>query len=243
MSVIYISGMAKKKKQNKETTIENYYDLKTEEMDELVAALKGDKQEEDFTPIITNIAEITGEEQTVKQGSKKAEFDPYRRDKLSALPVWLKAIVIKWWFAGLVCFLFVWGLQLNALDTIWICGLALGIVTDVFVNPIFHFLESDKKEYDKYMMFPFPFKKYWTFFANILYYSIIVIGVYGCYFGINHLINYIANTEYQTYLGVEALLFGVFCVIVDMAFIGVKDLIVFLVKRGKKDKEKEITDV
>ena len=235
--------MAKKKKQNKETTIENYYDLKTEEMDELVAALKGDVKEDELPPITTNIAEITGEEQKVKPGSKQAEFDPYRRDKLSALPVWLKALFIKWWFAGLICFLFIWGLRLDALDSIWVSGLALGVATDIFVNPIYHFLESDKKEYDSYMMFPFPFKKYWTFFANILYYLVVIIGVYGCYFGVNHLINFIAKTEYQTYLGVEALLFGVFCTIADMAFIGIKDLIVFLVKKAKKNKKEEIADV
>lgn len=243
MSVIYINSMAKKKKQHKETTIEDFYDLKTEEMDELVAALKGDLKEDEAAPISTNIAEITGEEQNVKVGSKQAEFDPYRRDKLSALPVWLKAIFIKWWFAGLVCFLFIWGLQLDSLDSIWISGLALGVMTDLFINPIFHFLESDKKEYDPYMMFPFPFKKYWTFFTNIIYYLVVIIGVYGCYFGINHLINYISKTEYQTYLGVEALLFGTFCVIVDMIFIGIKDLIVFLVKKIKNEKKEETADV
>ena len=34
--------MAKKNKKFKETTIENYYDLKIDKVDELVAALKGD---------------------------------------------------------------------------------------------------------------------------------------------------------------------------------------------------------
>ena len=32
----------------------------------------------------------------------------------------------------------------------------------------------------------------------------------------------------------EPLLFGVFCVVVDMAFIGIKDLTVYLVKKSAK---------
>lgn len=230
--------MAKKKKKNeKETTIEDFYDLKTEEMDELVAALKGDVNEEEAKPITTNIQEITGEQINAKPGSKKAEFDPYKKDKLSAVPTWIKAIFIKWWFAGLVCFLFIFGLALDTLDAAFVCGLALGIVTDVLVNPIFHYFESDRKEYDAYMMFPFPFKKYWTFFTNIIYYLFVMAGVFGCYVGINAMANHFANADIRTYLGVEPLLFGTFAVIVDMIFIGIKDLIVFLVKKNKKKKE------
>ena len=37
-------------------------------------------------------------------------------------------------------------------------------------------------------------------------------------------------------MGVEPLLFGTFCVISDMIFIGVKDLIVHLVKKRAKEK-------
>ncbi len=235
--------MAKKKKQHKETTIEDFYDLKTEQMDELISALKGDGNEEDLEPLTTNIAEITGEEQKAKAGSKQAEFDPYRRDKLSALPVWLKAIFIKWWFAGCVCFFIMWGLRLDSLDSAVLCGVVLGIVVDVLINPIFGYLESDRKEYNPYIMFPFPFKVFWTFFTNIIYYLIVLLCVDGVYIGLNMLLNYAFHTQAIAHLGVEPLLFGTFCVIVDMAFIGIKDLIVFLVKRTKKNKEEEIADV
>ena len=40
--------------------------------------------------------------------------------------------------------------------------------------------------------------------------------------------------------GVVPLLFGVFCLVADMAFIGIKDLIVFLIKRAvKRAREKK----
>lgn len=228
--------MAKKKKKIKETTIENYYDLKVEEMDELVAALKGDSQDVEAKPVTMDIAEITGEE--VKGGSeKKRKFDPYRRDKFSAIPGWIKAIFIKWWFAGCVCYFFVMGLGtgVDSLDMVFLAGVTLGIVTDVFVNPALRFMESDDKQYDAYMMFPFPFKKYWTFLTNAVYYLIVVILVGLLYTFLNR---YVFNIVF----GVEPLLFGTFCVIVDMFFIGIKDLIVYLVKR-KKLKKEEIENV
>lgn len=235
--------MSKKKKNgNDKEVIDNYYDLKKDSVDELVAILKGEETETK-EPVTTNIAEITGEKEKARGSKKSKEFDPYKRDKLQFLPTWLKAIFIKWWFAGAVCYLGMWGLGRTGEDAILLIGIILGIVVDIMVNPIFHFLESNKKEYDPYMMFPFPFKKYWTFLTNIIYYIVIVFAVNFGYLGVNTIANLVHHTTDAYYVGVEPLLFGVFCVIVDMAFIGVKDLIVFLVNRGKKDKEKEITDV
>ena len=97
-------------------------------------------------------------------------------------------------------------------------------------------MESDKKEFNKFMMFPFPFKQIWTFLTNIIYYCIVVLGVSYIYMFID---KYIAE-----FIGVEPLLFGVFCLIVDMFFIGIKDVIVFLIKRViKKSRERKSADV
>lgn len=235
--------MAKKnKKQNKETTIENYYDLKTKEMDELVAALKeGNNAEEEkveSTPAVSlNIQECTGEE---PKGRKK-EFDPYSVDKLSRIPTPIKAVFIKWWFAGLVCYLIDMGLGTNmaTLDLLVISGAVLGLVVDCMVNPILRLIQSDRMEMHNYMMFPFPFKAYWTFITNILYYIVVMIVVNYIYHGINLLI---LQINPNGFFALEPLLFGIFCVIADMAFIGIKDLIVYLVKRRKRKKE-EIENV
>ena len=221
--------MAKKNK-IRETAIENYYDLKTDKIDELVAILQGDTPEGENPT--SDIEEITGEK-IESNSARKRNFDPYRRDKLSAIPVWLKALLIKWWFAGAVCYFVNMGLGIyipSALDLLILDGLLCGLIADVVVNPIFRMLESDKKEYNPYIMFPFPVKQFWTLFANMLYYTVVFGGVNLCYLGINELI---------TFTAVEPLLFGVFAVAVDMVFIGIKDLIVFLVKRAKR-KEKPL---
>ena len=163
----------KKKKQQKETTIENFYDLKVDQVDELVSILKGEDTATD-KEVVTDIKEITGEE--VKGRSQKAKnFDPYKRDKLAMLPTWLKAIFIKWWFSGCVCYFIMWGLgelltsELDFVRAI-ILGFIMGMVVDLLVNPSFRYLDSDRHEFNNYMMFPFPFKQFWTFFANIIYY-------------------------------------------------------------------------
>lgn len=232
--------MAKKKIQ--ETTIENYYDLKVDKIDELVAALKGETPA-DEPEVSMNISDCTGVESSENKDRKGKEkkFDPYKIDKLSAVPTWLKACFVKFWFAGLVCYFIMWGIRINdTLDAIVLTGAVLGIVVDMLVNPLFRYMESDKREYNAYMMFPFPFKAFWTFFANIVYYVIVMLCVNFAYYGINQLINYIAGTENLIHVGVEPLLFGVFALIADMAFIGLKDLAVFIVK---KSRGKEIANV
>ena len=215
----------KKKKQEKETTIENYYDLRTEAVDDLVEALRtGESKEE----ISTNIAEITGEQVDAKPGSKKAEFNPYKRDKLANIPVWIKALFIKWWFAGCVCYFVMMGLGYyitNDIDLMCLTALVYGIIVDLFVNPIYRFMESPEKEYNAYMMFPFPFKAFWTFFANIIYY-------FGVIFLVNVVTNLINLGGLQIWL--SPLVFATLTMVVDMAFIGIKDLIVHLVKRAKE---------
>lgn len=239
--------MARKKKEFKETTIENYYDLKVDKVDELVEALKSspnqdvDADNQPKEPIPTSIAECTGTDtsDTKTRRGKARHFDPYKIDLLSRVPVWIKAVFIKFWFAGAVCYFVMFGLSLYiaADDLFLFSGLILGLLTDFIVNPIFRMLESDDKEYNNYMMFPFPVKVYWTFLTNLIYYIAVMFTVSYMYTGLNMLINVIAGTPDHTIaVGVEPLLYGAFCVIADMAFIGIKDLVVHLVKRAKKKK-------
>lgn len=225
MSVIISKGinMSKKnKRKSPETTIEDFYDLKVDKVDELVAALKGETTsfQEDVNYAM-NASMGVYDPQNVKRSGKDKEFDPYKNDFLGKIPTWLKAIFIKFWFAGMVCYFTMMGLMLqSALDQTVLTGVVLGLVTELFVNSIFRFMESDKREYNAYMMFPFPFKAYWTFFTNILYYVLVGFAVAFIY---NSLV---ANAIVP---GVEPLLFGVITVAVDMLFIGAKDGVVALV--------------
>ena len=235
--------MSKKKKKIQETTIENYYDLKVDKVDELVAALKDDGGEGE--DISFDIYDCTGvdDPKNVTRGGRQKQFDPYKTDFLGRVPTWIKALLVKWWFAGMTCFFFVWGLGINdSLDLMVLVGAVLGIVVDALVNPLFRYMETDRHEYNAYMMFPFPFKAFWTFFTNIIYYIIVMICVSYCYTGLNELINLITGhtDSFHIAVGVEPLLFGTFCVLVDMVFIGIKDGIALLIKKRAK---KENTNV
>lgn len=234
--------MAKKKKQDKETTIVDYYDLKIDKVDELVEALKTDKVDES-KPVSTKVSDCTGTDtpDTKTKRGKDKEFDPYKVDKFSRIPAWLKALFIKWWFAGMVCYFVITGLGTvisDDLDRLVLAGVVLGLVVDVIVNPIFRFMESSDKEYNNYIMFPFPIKQFWTFFTNIIYYVGVTVAVMYIYRGLNLLgdvVNGTPNGE-AIHLGVEPLLYALFILIIDMALIGIKDLIVYLVKRKKHQK-------
>lgn len=233
--------MAKKNKKIQETTIENYYDLKVDKMNELVAALKEESPPDDNN-LTMFISDCTGEDapENYTRTGKKKEFDPYKVDFLGRIPTWIKAVFIKWWFAGAVCYFIMWGIGLQSLDGIVVSGAVLGLVVEMLVNPLFRFMERGNREYDPYMMFPFPFKAYWTFFTNILYYVLVIACVNGIYFGMNELINYANGTENAIPLGVEPLVFGTFALIADMFFIGIKDLIVFIVKKRAVKGESDV---
>lgn len=226
--------MAKKKKQNKETTIGNYYDLKTKEMDDLVAALKGEDVSDRETPSY-NIADAVGKD-GLDPKDKNKQFDPYKIDKMSRIPTWVKACFAKFWAAGVVCYLFLWGLQgVITSDTFALAlidGVMMGVVTDIFVNSAFQHFQSSEREYDAYMMFPFPFKMYWTFFANIAYYVFINILIFV-------IANLIGNYVYSGF-GLGPILFGLFNLVIDMAFISIKNLIVHLVKKRKQERELDV---
>lgn len=231
--------MARKKKKIQETTIENYYDLRIDKIDELVDALKDDEsdKQDEIVNYDMNTNMGVDDPKNVKFNGRQKQFDPYKTDFLGRVPKWLKAIFIKFWFAGAGCYFIMWGIGIRDEDAVLLMGIVLGLFTDIFVNPLFRFMETKPKEYNDYMMFPFPFRQFWTFFTNILYYIVVLFFVNLCYLGVNELVNLINATQSQYYLGVEPLMFGVFAVIVDMAFIGIKDGIVALVRRLKKKKK------
>ena len=134
--------MSKKKKKIKETTIEDFYDLRIDKVDELVAALKGDGDENE-EELSFNVSDCTGEspEENLTRRGKQKQFDPYKVDKFSRIPVWIKALFIKFWFAGAVCYFIMFGLKINdRLDQLVLTGAVLGLIVDVLVNPLFRYM-------------------------------------------------------------------------------------------------------
>ncbi len=181
--------MSKKKNKEIPQAERDYYKLKTDAVDRLAKANQGE----------------------ARQVSEK-ELNQYKSSKLGMIPIWVKALFIKFWFAGAICFFFYWGLAMylgSWLDQMFVFGLGLGIVTDLLTNNVLKFLSSSDKEYYPYMMFASG--KYWTFVANILYAFVLL----GCTVMVYRLLN----------INVEPIFFGIVYTAFDMLFIKIKELI------------------
>ena len=166
--------------------------------------------------------------------------DPYKIDRLAKIPPSVKAVFIKWWFAGAVYYFVGMGIQAldtaNQFDLILVLGIVLGMVNDLLVNNIFRYMRTDKAIYDPYMMF--PQKKFYTFFCNILYYTLISAAVAYLYNAINLAAQAAGLVgEDKVWLTAEPVLYGVFILLLDMALLGIKALIkrALTNKASKKD--------
>ncbi len=221
--------MAKKKKSSDHAgpgkyTNPNYYDLKTDAVDRLANAEK-------------IVAERRAAEEAItgKKGKKTDPGKQYRKSFLDKIPSWIKAVFIKFWFNGAVCYFIFWGLGIyvtDSLDMTVIMAIVLGMVTDILVNNAFRFLERYEGQNSRWMMF--PKKRFWTFIANILYAFVVLVGVMVFYNIINIFANNINGTEGEMYIGVEPILFGLSYLAIDMAFIGIKHLLMKIVSDAKQ---------
>lgn len=174
-----------------------------------------------------------------KKTYPKTNTDPgkkYRSNSfIDKIPSPIKALFIKFWFNGAVCFFIYWGLGMyigDTLDMMVILGLIMGIVTDILVNNAFRFFAVTPDSNNKWMLF--PKKKFWTFFANMVYGVVVVLIVAWIYSATNVMLNIWNGTDGQIFIGVEPILFGILYVAVDMIFVGTKNLIVNIITDAKE---------
>ncbi len=126
----------------------NYYDIKTDAVERLVNA--------------KNAPEVSDK-----------EIEKYTNKKKFHMPSLLKVVLLKFWFAGAVCYFVMWGLgmMISGLDLMVVLAIALGLVNDLMINHVIRHFEAFPGAGDKYMMF--TSKKFWTIFLNIIYCSVI----------------------------------------------------------------------
>ena len=121
---------------------------------------------------------------------------------------------------------------IKSLDMIVILAVVMGMVTVILVNNAFRFLGIYEGQNDKWMMF--PKKKYWTFFANIIYAFIILVGDIWFYNILNVVLNRINGTDGELYIGVEPILFGLSYMAIDMLFITMKNTMIKIISDAKQ---------
>lgn len=150
----------------------------------------------------------------------KSELRKYHAAQKKRWPSWLKAMLLKIWFAGVLCYFLIWGLStisINQIDHMLILGIALGMCTNLITNNILRFIASPADENDRWMMF--PSRKIWFIPLDILYALFLIYCVIMTYGMINNL----AGGE-NAALGVEPVLFGVFTMAWDMLFLFMKQM-------------------
>ena len=169
----------------------------------------------------------------------KEELNKYRSHRRIDIPDLVKILLVKAWFAGAVCFFFLWGLGNyvpNMIDLLFITAIVLGMVTDILTNGAIRFMEKTPGSNDDWMLL--PKKGMVSFFLNILYAFLIIFCVYELYVCINTTINSITGSTDAVPLGVEPILFGLFCMGFDMLFVGLKRLLKTILADAKRSVKK-----
>lgn len=201
--------MANEKKKGKSTA--DYYQLNTRAVDELVSA------NPENTPHYS-----------------QAELEKYKSGKLKKfrIPEAVKAVFIKFWFYGAVCFFVVMGLGLylvNQWDLFFVIAVVMGMVTDLLVNRFLRFTENMPGGSARWMMV--TKRGMAGFVMNILYGFVVLFVVVTLYSVLNAWLQ--TGGEGNT-LGVEPILFGLFATGADMLFIGMKRMLMNIVADARK---------
>ena len=208
-----MSKKQKKQSPQQKEELSNPYELKTDAVNRLINA----HEEKPLKPL------------GIDPGKK------YRSNGLiDKLPAWLKAVFMKFWFNGAVCYFVLWGLGLfisNFENMLIILAFVLGMVTDLLVNKAFRFFAATEGANDKWMMF--PKNKLSNLFLNVIYAFAVLMIVVWFYNSVNGVINAMMGTDGQIYIGVEPVLFGLLYVAFDLCFIGMKHLCISIIRDAK----------
>lgn len=195
-----MAGKNKKEPAEEKKSLAEYYQLNTKAVDDLVNANA------------ENSPKVSEE-----------ELRKYRSGPKIRLSDAAKAILLKTWFGGMVCFFFFWGLGMyvsDQADQLLILGLGFGFVTDLFTNNIFRFYAKVPGANDRWMMF--PKKRFLSLPLNVLYAFVILFCVVTTYNALNALLVVLTDAKDTVPLGVEPILFGVFSMAWDMLFLFMK---------------------
>ena len=195
--------MAKKDRgaEEKPRTTAEYYELKTQAVEDLVTADVG------------NSPKVSEE-----------ELRKYRSGPKLRLRDWVKAVLIKWWFAAACCFFFYWGLGTavpNTENLLLILGVGLGMVTNLLTNNVLRYWAKSPGANDRWITV--NRKGAPGLFLSILYGFLILGCVILTYNGVNAAILALTKGPADSIpLGVGPILFGAFATGWDFLFLAMK---------------------
>lgn len=154
----------------------------------------------------------------------ESELRKYRSGPKIRLSDWVKVVLVKWWFAGAVCFFFYWGLGMlvpNMENMLLILGIGLGMITNLLTNNVLRFWAKTPGGNDRWIVV--ARKGAPGLFLCILYGFAVLGGVVVTYNGINAAILALTGGAADSVpLGVEPILFGLFATGWDFLLLALK---------------------
>ena len=197
---------------------------------------KGEKGEDLYRIKAEAVEDLVNANKENTPSYSEEELKKYRsKSKLNINPVF-KALFIKFWFSGVVCYFFIWGLGMyipSNLDLYFVTAIGMGFVKDILENNLYRFVANPEGSNDRWMMF--PKKSYMSLVFNVLY-AILVTGcVYFTYQGINF-VGTSGNND-RVVFGVEPIFFGIFYMGFELLFLWMKHMAVRIIADAKKKVE------
>lgn len=177
---------------------------------------------------------VTADESNSPKVSEE-ELRKYRSGPKIRLRDGVKAALIKWWFAGAVCFFFFWGLGImipSLENQMIVLGIGLGLVTDLLVNNIFRYYAKTPGANDRWIMV--RHKGVAGMAMNLLYAFILLGLVVITYDIINRIAVSITGTSDTVPVGVEPILFGFLTMGWDLLLLQARKWIRQIVDDAKK---------
>ena len=197
---------------------------------------KGEKGEDLYRIKAEAVEDLVNANKENTPSYSEEELKKYRsKSRLNINPVF-KALFIKFWFSGVVCYFFIWGLGMyipSNLDLYFVTAIGMGFVKDILENNLYRFVANPEGSNDRWMMF--PKKSYMSLVFNV-FYAILVTGcVYFTYQGINF-VGTSGNND-RVVFGVEPIFFGIFYMGFELLFLWMKHMAVRIIADAKKKVE------
>ena len=197
---------------------------------------KGEKGEDLYRIKTEAVEDLVNANKENTPSYSEEELKKYRsKSRLNINPVF-KALFIKFWFSGVVCYFFIWGLGMyipSNLDLYFVTAIGMGFVKDILENNLYRFVANPEGSNDRWMMF--PKKSYMSLVFNVLY-AILVTGcVYFTYQGINF-VGTSGNND-RVVFGIEPIFFGIFYMGFELLFLWMKHMAVRIIADAKKKVE------
>ncbi len=167
------------------------------------------------------------------------ELKKYRTKSKIQISGKSKALLIKLWFSGAVCYFFIWGLGMyiaSTLDLFFVTAIGMGFVKDILENNALRWVADPPGSNDRWMMV--PKKRYISLIFNVLYSFVVMFCVMMTYEGVNGTLSAITGQTEGVLFGIEPVTFALIYLLFDLFFLWIKHFAAKIIADARSKVEK-----